>query len=165
MTYHFHLQSKYLWAGRKKRTQAPMTYFLRDLEHCCVTTQCRPQFSPENCVARGHPADFQVTLKSSLHRTHLVLDIQPLWPISFRQLLYHVPVPPLLSNLSYANRYNQSLCLVTADQTWNWSYLLAHIHTDIFSVFTAYNGCTHLQAVSNRINYFAGFIILFHKKK
>lgn len=33
-----------------------------------------------------------------------------------------------------------------------------------FMLFVAYYSCTHLQTVNNRMNYFSGLIILFHKK-
>lgn len=67
--------------------------------------------------------------------------------------------------MTHLHPYGQNLCLLTADQTWIWSYLLVLVHTPMsVLLFIVYYSCTHLQAVNNRMNYFAGFIIFFHKK-
>lgn len=66
---------------------------------------------------------------------------------------------------SHLDQNSSCTRLLTADQTWIWSYLFVLVHTPMsFLLFIAYYSCTHLQALNNRINYFAGFIILFHKK-
>lgn len=134
----------------------------------------RPQFRPWQLCGKVVPCRLSWFSKNLLHRAHLVLDIQPLWLIKLQPAALSHTCTSLLSNLLYANRYipndliyntyNQNLCLMTADQTWIWSYFFAHIHTHIFSAFYSLLWLYSFTSC-NRINYFAEFIILFHKKK
>lgn len=97
----------YRWAERKKKTQAPVAqpYFLRDLEHCSVITQWRLPVQPWQLCGKLAPCKLPGFSKNPLHRTHLVLDIQPPWLIKLQPTAPSCICTSLLSNLLYTNRY------------------------------------------------------------